>query len=123
MNEVSAVLGDSQLKKLNVFVKKRNQIAKYYIKRLKSLPVKVQYKEKKLISSYHLMIIRLNFKKIKKNYFNIFNFLRKKKYFVNLHYYPLHLQPLFKKIGFKKACFQIQKNMQKSRYLYLFIQD
>lgn len=105
MNEVSAALGDSQLKKLNLFVKKRNQIANYYIKKLKSLPVKVQYKEKKIISSYHLMIIRLNFKKIKKNYADIFNFLRKKKYFVNLHYYPLHLQPLFKKIGFKKGMF------------------
>ena len=51
------------------------------------------------------MIIRLNFRKIKKNYEQVFNYLRRKNYFVNLHYFPLHLQPIFKKKGFKKGMF------------------
>ena len=55
------------------------------------------------------MIRRFDFKKIKKNYNEIFNYLRKKKYFINLHYFPLHLQPLFKRMGFKKGMFPISE--------------
>lgn len=105
MNEVSAALGISQLKKLNTFLKKRNSIAKYYRKKMKNLPIKFQHEDKNLYSSYHLMIIRFDFKKINKSYEEIFNYLRKKKFFVNLHYYPLHLQPIFQKRGFKAGMY------------------
>ena len=36
---------------------------------------------------------------------DIFDTLRKKKIFVNLHYIPIHLQPFYKKKGFKKGDF------------------
>ena len=42
MNDVQAALGLSQLKKLNKFLKKRREIAKLYIKKLKKLPVNFQ---------------------------------------------------------------------------------
>ena len=105
INEVSAALGSSQLKKLDYFLKQRNSISKFYKVKLKNLPVSFQHSEKGYFSSFHLMIIRLNFKKIKKNYEQVFNYLRRKNYFVNLHYFPLHLQPIFKKKGFKKGMF------------------
>ena len=37
----------------------------------------------------------------------MFNYLRSNKIFVNLHYLPIHLQPFYRKFGFKKKQFPI----------------
>ena len=101
MNDLSAALGLSQLKKVNKFVKKRNEIAKIYFKNLKNYPIKFQLINKKIISSYHLFLILVE-KSIRKKLFNV---LRKHGYYVNIHYIPIHLQPYYKKLGFKKGMF------------------
>jgi len=105
MNDIEASLGISQLKKINKFFKKRLYIKKFYDNNLKSLPITLPLIEKKKISSWHLYIIRLkeNFSikirdKIVKN-------LRTKGIGVNIHYIPIHYQPYFKKMGFKKGMF------------------
>ena len=105
MNEIGAALGLSQLKKLNYFVKKRNILAKNYDKLFKNLPVKSQKILINNFSSYHLYVILLDLKKFKYNYNDIFNTLRNKGVLVNLHYKPIHLNPYFKKIGFKNGDF------------------
>lgn len=101
MNDISASLGISQMNKLNFFLKKRNQIAKIYIKNLNNNEVKFQVIKKEYYSSYHLFIIRVN-KHIRKR---LFNKLRKEGYFVNIHYIPIHFHPYYKKLGFKKGMF------------------
>ena len=105
MNELSAALGISQLKNLEKFTKKRNEIAKKYINELKNFPIKFQKIEKYNFSSYHLMIIKFNLNQLKLNYKQIFDKFRKNKIFVNLHYSPLHLNPYFQRMGFKKKQF------------------
>lgn len=110
MNEISAGLGLSQLKKLDLLVKKRNYLANNYKKLLKGLPIKYQEILSDNQSSYHLFIILLNLKKIKKKYNNIFNLLRKKGVNVNLHYSPIHLQPFYKNLGFSKGDFPNAEN-------------
>ena len=67
--------------------------------------MKFQKVEKNLYSTYHLFIIKLDVK-YKHIYKNFFNFLRSKNLFVNLHYLPIHLQPFYRKFGFKKKQFQ-----------------
>ncbi len=104
MNDIQAALGLSQLKKINFFIKKRNQVAKFYRKELKNLPLRFQKIENKFLSSFHLFIIRLN-KKHEKFYKKFFNFLRKNKLYVNLHYLPIHSHPYYRKLGFKKNDF------------------
>ena len=37
----------------------------------------------------------------------LFNYLRSKNIYVNLHYLPIHLQPFYRKFGFKKKQFPI----------------
>ena len=108
MNEMQAALGVSQIKKINYYIKKRNNIANLYKKELQDLPIKFQKIDKNYYSSYHLFIIKLNSDKSKLyNFF--FKYLRKKNIFVNLHYLPIHLQPYFRNMGFKKKQYPVSE--------------
>ncbi len=114
MNDISAALGISQLKSLGKFLKKRNLIAKDYKKLLKNLPIQTQKILPQNFSSYHLFIIQIDLKKSKIPYNKIINLFRKKNFFVNLHYMPVHLSPYFRKIGFKKKDFPNSEKYQEN---------
>jgi dTDP-4-amino-4,6-dideoxygalactose transaminase len=100
MNEISAALGISQLKRIGIFVKKRNLIAKYYTNNLKINNIILPYSHNNLYSSFHLYVIKIIGKKFKKIHLGLFNFLRKNKFFVQMHYLPIHLHPFYRKMGF-----------------------
>ena len=108
MSDIQSALGISQMKNLNSFLKKRNKIAKFYVKNLDNLPIKFQQVEKNFYSSYHLFIIKLD-NENKKKHKNFFNYLRSKNIYVNLHYLPIHLHPFYRKFGFKKKQFPISE--------------
>ena len=113
MNDIQSALGISQLKNLNIFVKKRNKLAKFYCNQLKNLPIKFQKIEKNFYSSYHLFIIKLNIK-YKYLHRKLFDYLRSKNVLVNLHYLPIHLQPFYRKFGFKKNQFPVAEEYSES---------
>ncbi len=104
MSDIQAALGINQLKRINKMLKRRNNIAKVYKKKLNNLPLGFQQISKNFYSSYHLFIIKLltDNKNLHKK---LFIFLRKNNIFVNLHYMPLHLNPYYKKFGYKKGNF------------------
>ena len=95
MTDFAAALGISQLLRVNQFVKKRNKIASLYKKKLNNNLIEFQKIKDGNLSSYHLMVILLKKKKIKKSYNKIFNELIKNGIGVNLHYFPVHLQPYY----------------------------
>lgn len=102
MNEISAALGLSQLKKLDKFVKERNNIANFYNNHLDKKYLLLPKIDKLFYSSFHLYIIKIK----SKNYISLqkklFDLLRKKNFFVQVHYLPVHLQPFYrKKFNFK----------------------
>ena len=105
MSDISASLGLSQLKNLNTFVKKRNDIAKLYNKYLNTEFIQTPFILKNCVSSFHLFVIKLVGKK-KLFHEKLFNFLRKKNIYVHVHYTPIHLQPFYKQLGFKKGLFK-----------------
>ncbi len=118
MNEIQASLGISQLKSINNFNKFRNKIAKIYLKNLKETSLLLPKIEKKNYSSFHLFVVK--FKK-KMNYDKIYKKLINKKIGVNLHYLPVHLHPLFKKMGFRKGNFPIsEKHAQRAFSIPIF---
>jgi len=117
MNDIEASLGISQMKKLNSFVKTRNRVAKKYNDELKSLLLQTQIISPKSRSTYHLFVIMFpNKKKIKYNYNKIFQIFLKNNIGVNLHYLPVHLHPVYKKMGFRNGDFPNSENYAKRAF-------
>jgi dTDP-4-amino-4,6-dideoxygalactose transaminase len=101
MNDIQAALGISQLNKLEEFVDQRRKLARHYDKTLAGFPVRRQVIPKWVESARHLYIVRVN----SDRHHELFNGLQAKGFGVNLHYMPVHLQPYYRKLGFRENCF------------------
>ena len=93
MSDISAALGNSQLTHLKLFIKQRNKIAQIYEKKLNKKFITFQKIDKNSYSSRHLFIIRIE----KKFHNKLFNYLRKNRIYVQVHYIPIYKQPYYKK--------------------------
>ncbi len=113
ISDINACLGISQLKKINKFIKKRNEIAKIYNHNLQNLPIYLPKIKKGNLSTFHLYVIKLKNNNVK-YYNNIFSKLLKKGIDVNLHYLPVHLHPYYKKLGFKSGDYPVSEKHAKS---------
>lgn len=102
MTDIQAALGSSQLKRLDKFIAKRRQIALKYNEDLKNLPLNTPYQLSGQKSAFHLYVITLHDKTQRKA---LFNYLRNNGVLVNVHYIPIHTQPYYQKLGFKKGDF------------------
>jgi dTDP-4-amino-4,6-dideoxygalactose transaminase len=95
LNEFQCALGISQLKKINLFLKKRKQIAQTYDKELKKIKnLNIPEYSKNINSSYHLYLVNSNFLIKDKNRF--FNYMKKNKIIVQYHYIPIYKFSNFK---------------------------
>ena len=104
-NEIQAAIGISQLKKLDKFILKRRKLMCNYREAVKDLPnIDFLLEPEYAYSSYHLAILSL-LKIQKGSHLELFNFMRKNNIFVQLHYWPIHLQPYYQKKGFKNGDF------------------
>jgi UDP-4-amino-4,6-dideoxy-N-acetyl-beta-L-altrosamine transaminase len=101
MTELQAVLGCSQMKRLDQYVKKRNKLAKNYDEQLAMLPISLPKIENDIYSSYHLYIIKIDNGSINISRKHVFDSMRKKGIGVQVHYIPIHTQPYYKSMGFK----------------------
>ena len=116
MSDIQAALGLNQLKRIKLFIKKRNQIAKLYNKLLDKEYIQTPSIEDYNLSSFHLYVIKLDLKKINKKYNQIFKIFRDRGIGVNLHYLPVHLQPYYKKLGFKEKMFPVAEDYAKKAF-------
>ena len=113
LTDIQAALGLSQLKMIDQFVKKRRQIAERYNSELKNLPLVLPYQQPDSYSSYHLYVIKLKLNDINKSHLQVFQELKEKGIGVNLHYIPVHTQPIYRKLGFQIGAFPIAEQYYK----------
>lgn len=101
LSDLHAALGLSQLKKLDVFIQRRTEIAKKYDLALADLPLKLPLVEPHSQSAWHLYMIELTVHSRQE----IYQQLHAKGVGVNVHYIPIHLQPYYQQLGFKQGDF------------------
>ena len=105
MTDIQATLGISQLQRLDSFIQRRHDITNYYNSTLSTIPATLPYQHPDSYSAAHLYVIRLQLNKIGKNRSQIFEELRRNKIGVNVHYIPVHTQPYYWGLGFRKGDF------------------
>ena len=105
MSDIQAALGISQLERLEDVISIRNDIAKKYDCLLEHLPVVRPHIALNRKSSWHLYIIKLIHKSDQNLRQGVFERMRELGIGVNVHYIPIHLQPFYRKLGFKKGDF------------------
>jgi dTDP-4-amino-4,6-dideoxygalactose transaminase len=105
ITDIHAALGASQLKRIDRFVGRRNELAQRYDRLLQDLPLTLPWQDLAGFSSFHLYIVRLHLDRIAKTHRQVFEEMRAAGIQVNLHYMPVHLQPYYRKMGFKQGDF------------------
>ena len=114
ITDIQCALGLSQLKKLDKFIKRRHELVLQYdraFKEFKNLnPIQIGTRD---ISSHHLYVVRINFKKIKITRAVLMNKLKEKGILCQVHYIPVTSQPYYKKTGYKTEDFPMSLKFYK----------
>ena len=91
LSDINCSLGISQLSKLNKFINQRKKIFDQYREKLKGFKefVKINNYNNK-INGFHLIILNINFNRLKSTKDKMFRFLNKHNIFPQYHYIPLY---------------------------------
>jgi UDP-4-amino-4,6-dideoxy-N-acetyl-beta-L-altrosamine transaminase len=101
MTDIQAALGLSQLKRLDPFLAQRKLLADRYAALLQTLPVEPLQRLPERTSAWHLYVLHVEASRRR----NIYDGLRAAGIGVNVHYIPIHLQPYYRRLGFKVGDF------------------
>jgi UDP-4-amino-4,6-dideoxy-N-acetyl-beta-L-altrosamine transaminase len=104
MTDLHAALGLSQLARIDEFIERRNVLARRYDAALADLPIQRPFVRPEDRSAFHLYVIRLP-QRAEPRHRSVFEALRRRGVGVNLHYIPVHLQPYYRRLGFKPGDF------------------
>lgn len=100
MTDFQAALGVSQLKKLDLFIEKRRNIAQQYNEKLANIEgiyLPNQLEDTK--SGWHLYMIQLE--KADRKY--VFDKMREENIGVHVHYIPVYWHPYYQNLGYEKG--------------------
>jgi len=110
--DVLCALGTEQLKRLDMFLDRRNEIATLY---------NTLFADSDLIhpiicsmncySAYHIYVIKLNIEKIGKKRDEIFQALKQNGIGVNVHYMPIYLHPYYESLGYSKGLCPVSEDI------------
>ena len=100
LSDINSALGLNQLKKLDKFISRRNQIAQIYYRELSNLKnfIILPIKKFDIQSAWHLFIIHINFNKLLINREKFFQILYKRGIITQIHYIPIYKHPIYKNL-------------------------
>lgn len=109
MTDLQAALGLSQLTRIDAFLEKRRRLADRYnlVLQTNKLPIICPWQHPGTLSSWHLYIIQINGLLASATRREVFDHLRNDGILVNVHYIPIHTQPWYQRLGFKKGDFPV----------------
>lgn len=102
LTDLQSILGASQLRDIELFVQRRHEIARRYDDRLGDLPVVLPRRSHESRSALHLYPVRARSSDHRRV---IYDGLRSAGIGVNVHYIPVHLQPYYRRLGFRAGDF------------------
>jgi perosamine synthetase len=122
MTDIQAALGTSQLKKIEKFIELRRKYVEIYNEAFKDMDeIITPFQHEDGESSWHLYIIRLKLDKLTASRREIFEALQQQNIGVNVHYIPVHFQPYYQQLGYKKGiCPNAEKLYEEMITLPLF---
>jgi UDP-4-amino-4,6-dideoxy-N-acetyl-beta-L-altrosamine transaminase len=121
MTDLQAALGVSQMKRIDAFVKRRRALAARYDEALANLPLVLPAQTPQGRSAFHLYPIQLRLESLGRSRREIFDSLRAAGIGVNVHYIPVHLQPYYRRRGFKPGDYpQSERYYERAISLPLF---
>jgi len=101
LTDIQAALGVSQMKRIDEFIRRRNQIAALYTEAFADLPLRCQSVPADVQSAYHLFVVRLE----RHDRAEVYDRLRELGVGSAVHYIPVHLQPYYRDLGFNPGDF------------------
>jgi UDP-4-amino-4,6-dideoxy-N-acetyl-beta-L-altrosamine transaminase len=103
MTDIQAAIGTSQLRRLKEFQSVRGALVRRYDSKLQNLPLILPLSSGDRISAWHLYVVEVDSSCTKKSRKEVFQSLRGEGIGVNVHYIPIHTQPFYSGLGFKRG--------------------
>jgi UDP-4-amino-4,6-dideoxy-N-acetyl-beta-L-altrosamine transaminase len=103
LSDINCSLGISQLNRADNNLQKRKIIAKKYDEAFREIDW-IKSPNTCYGHAYHLYVIQVKRRK------ELFSYLRELNIYAQVHYIPIHLQPFYQKMGWKKGDFPIVEN-------------
>ena len=97
LSDINCALGISQLAKIERFIKARRKAYQYYKKILSYLSLSTPNYKTVNYSSFHLFLIKLNFKRLGSNKNKFFKYMNKNNIFPQFHYKPINTFSFYRK--------------------------
>jgi UDP-4-amino-4,6-dideoxy-N-acetyl-beta-L-altrosamine transaminase len=105
MTDIQAALGVSQMKRIDAFIGSRRALAARYRQNLQGLPLVLPFEQSGTSSAWHLYVVLIDTLIAKRSRKEVFDALRAASILVNVHYIPVHLQPYYRRLGFRAGDF------------------
>jgi len=111
LTDIQAVLGTSQMKKLDGFVIRRREIVAMYNNAFKGLDnCQIPFESPGLESSFHLYVLKIDYKKVGLTRSEVMTKLKERGIGTQVHYIPVHTQLYYQQnFGFKEGDFPISE--------------
>jgi len=115
LSDVHSAIGLAQLDRLNEFLTRRREIAGYYNRRFARYPeITIPAEPPERLHAYHLYVIRLRLNKLSADRRAFYDDLREANILAQVHYRPIHLHTVYRRMGYRRGDFPIAERAYKA---------